>query len=182
MDKEAVRRIGEIADATGLTVRTLHYYEEIGLLEATCRSEAGHRLYGTGAVEQLYRISMLRQLGLPLGQVRATLSTDETDVRSLIADHLAVAFGDKIGKPGVQDGGTAAQHLVDSRRHFLERGEAMQDVMGVDPLDRVHVRFLGIADERASFRGIFHQVVVFHRVSISNPRIHQPAEQVSAGS
>ena len=84
-----MRRIGEIAHATGLTVRTLHYYEEIGLLKATRRSEAGHRLYGTEAVEELYRISLLRQLGLTLGQVRAALQTADTEVRSLMVDHLA---------------------------------------------------------------------------------------------
>ena len=86
---DGLRRIGEIADATNFTVRTLHYYEEIGLLSPTSRSAAGHRLYGTAAVEQLYRISLLRQLGLSLDQVRATLETADTDVRVLIGDHLA---------------------------------------------------------------------------------------------
>ncbi len=88
---QVMRRIGEIAEATNCTVRTLRYYEEIGLLKPAGRSTAGHRLFGNEAVEQLYRISLLRQLGLPLEQVRSTLAaTDDgkTDVRSLIADHL----------------------------------------------------------------------------------------------
>lgn len=38
------RRVGELAAATGLTVRTLHYYEEIGLLVASGRTAAGHRM------------------------------------------------------------------------------------------------------------------------------------------
>lgn len=84
-----LRRVGEIADATGLTVRTLHYYEEIGLLTPAGRTEAGHRLYGAEAVEQLYRISLLRRLGLPLEQVRTALEATDTDVRSLMVDHLA---------------------------------------------------------------------------------------------
>ncbi len=86
---EVMRRVGEIADATDLTVRTLHYYEEVGLLAPADRTKAGHRLYGTDAVEQLYRISLLRQLGLSLDQVRMTLDTGDRDVRSLIVDHLA---------------------------------------------------------------------------------------------
>ncbi len=86
---ETLRRIGEIATASNLTVRTLRYYEEIGLLTPTARSEAGHRLYGTAAVEQLYRISLLRELGLPLERVGAALGSDGTDTRSLLADHLA---------------------------------------------------------------------------------------------
>ena len=83
------RRIGELADATGVTVRTLHYYEEIDLLSPVARSEAGHRLYGSGEVERLYRICMLRQLGLPLDGVRSTLDGPADELADTIADHLA---------------------------------------------------------------------------------------------
>ncbi len=83
------RKIGEIAAATGMTVRTLHYYEEIGLITPTGRTDAGHRLYGADALEQLYRIAFLRQLALPLDGVRATIRSEGADVRSLMADHLA---------------------------------------------------------------------------------------------
>ncbi len=88
-DRQGQRRIGEIAEATNLTVRTLHYYEEIGLLSPAGRTGAGHRLYGPAAVEQLYRISALRQLGLSLDQVRATIDDPGTDLGPVIADHLA---------------------------------------------------------------------------------------------
>ncbi len=77
-----------------MTVRTLHYYEEIGLISPE-RTEAGHRLYGPAAVERLYKISLLRGLGLPLGSVQATLAAERAggderaDLRSLMADHLA---------------------------------------------------------------------------------------------
>ena len=60
--------------ATNVTVRTLHYYEEIGLLAPTARSAAGHRLYGTDTVEQLYRITTLRQLGLSLERFAVPLT------------------------------------------------------------------------------------------------------------
>lgn len=81
-------RIGEIAEATGLTVRTLHYYEEIGLLIPSGRTDAGHRLYGPAAVERLYQISLLRQLGLPLDAVRSTLHTDGVDITAMMREHL----------------------------------------------------------------------------------------------
>src|SRR3954447_3814384 len=83
-----LRKIGEIADATGMTIRALHYYEEIGLLAPTRRTDAGHRLYGPDAVERLYRIAVLRQLGLPLEGIRATLANDGASLRSLMAEHL----------------------------------------------------------------------------------------------
>ncbi|MEO6470101.1 MAG: MerR family transcriptional regulator [Acidimicrobiia bacterium] len=84
------RRIGEIAEATGMTVRALRYYEEIGLLTPIARTDAGHRLYGTDAVERLYRISLLRQLGVPLAGIRAGVADPSADLHSLMEDHLAV--------------------------------------------------------------------------------------------
>ena len=69
----AGRKVGELATATGLTIRTLHYYEEIGLLVASGRTEAGHRLYSDADVERLYRISLLRRLGLPLTEIGRAL-------------------------------------------------------------------------------------------------------------
>lgn len=80
-------RVGEIAEATGLTVRTLHHYEDIGLIEPCGRSDAGHRLYGPAAVERLYRIAALRDLGMGLDRVRAAL--DGTDLTSILDGHVA---------------------------------------------------------------------------------------------
>lgn len=85
-----LRKIGDMADATGMTVRTLHYYEEIGLLAPNTRTEAGHRLYGPDAVRRLYQISVLRQLGLPLDGVRTILERGGADMRSLLTEHLGV--------------------------------------------------------------------------------------------
>jgi DNA-binding transcriptional MerR regulator len=59
-------KIGELEAATGLTVRTLHHYDEIGLLRPSERSEAGHRICTDADVRRLYRIISLRQLGFPL--------------------------------------------------------------------------------------------------------------------
>jgi DNA-binding transcriptional MerR regulator/uncharacterized glyoxalase superfamily protein PhnB len=77
-----------LAAATGLTVRSLHYYEEIGLLVASGRTEAGHRLYSDGDVERLYRISLLRRLGLPLTEISRALDDPAWSLRSAMAAHL----------------------------------------------------------------------------------------------
>jgi MerR family transcriptional regulator, thiopeptide resistance regulator len=82
------RRIGELAAATGLTVRTLHYYEEIGLLVASQRSGAGHRLYTAADVERLYRISLLRRLGLSLGEIGRALDDPAWSLRAAMCRHL----------------------------------------------------------------------------------------------
>ncbi len=61
--------IGELADEAGITVRTLHHYESIGLLRANCRTDAGHRRYSDLDVRRLYEITALRQLGLSLAEI-----------------------------------------------------------------------------------------------------------------
>jgi DNA-binding transcriptional MerR regulator len=83
------RRVGELANAAGLTVRTLHYYEEIGLLVASDRSSAGHRLYLESDVERLYRICLFRRLGLSLGEIMRALDDPEWSLRVALATHLA---------------------------------------------------------------------------------------------
>jgi DNA-binding transcriptional MerR regulator len=73
---------------TGLTVRTLHYYEEIGLLVASGRTVAGHRVYDDADVERLYRICLLRRLGLPLGEIKRALDDPAWSLRAAMNTHL----------------------------------------------------------------------------------------------
>lgn len=81
-------RIGELADATGLTVRTLHHYEAIGLLVASGRSEAGHRRYGAADVDRLYRICLLRDLGLSLPDIGRALDDPGWSLSAALGAHL----------------------------------------------------------------------------------------------
>jgi DNA-binding transcriptional MerR regulator len=80
-------RIGELADAAGLTVRTLHHYDQIGLLCPTLRNGGGQRLYTEIDARRLYKIVALRGLGLQLGQIRDCLN-NELDPRPLIAEQV----------------------------------------------------------------------------------------------
>src|SRR6266550_28152 len=82
------RRVGELAAATGLTVRTLHYYEEIGLLVPSGRTNAGHRRYDDADVARLYRICLLRRLGLPLAEISRALDDSAWSLRAAMAAHL----------------------------------------------------------------------------------------------
>ena len=81
-------RIGELAGATGLTVRTLHHYEQVGLLSASDRTEGGHRLYDEAEVEQLYRIRVLRRLGLSLEDIGRSADSPR-ELPELLRRHLA---------------------------------------------------------------------------------------------
>lgn len=81
-------RVGELAKATGLTVRTLHYYEEIGLLVPSCRTDTGHRRYDEDDVARLYRICLLRRLGLPLAEIGRALADPAWNLPAAITAHL----------------------------------------------------------------------------------------------
>ena len=66
-------KVGELASRTGLTVRTLHHYDELGLLAPARRTTAGHRLYGEEQVMRLQQIVALRGLGFSLEEVTQML-------------------------------------------------------------------------------------------------------------
>lgn len=66
-------KVGQLAARTGLSVRTLHHYDEIGLLTPSARTASGHRLYGRDEIHRLQQVASLRQLGLPLSQIRDCL-------------------------------------------------------------------------------------------------------------
>jgi len=80
--------VGALAEASGLTVRTLHHWDEIGLLRPAERSAAGHRRYSADDVRRLYRIVALRGLGLSLEDVGAALEQEGPDLRAAVAAHL----------------------------------------------------------------------------------------------
>jgi DNA-binding transcriptional MerR regulator len=71
--------IGQLASLTGVTVRTLHHYDEIGLLRPSARSEAGYRLYDRDDLERLQEILVDRALGFPLEEIRERLDDPAHD-------------------------------------------------------------------------------------------------------
>lgn len=67
-------KIGQLARRAGLTVRTLHHYDDIGLLSPSARSDAGYRLYSRDDVARLHQIQALRQFGMPLTDIGTLLA------------------------------------------------------------------------------------------------------------
>jgi DNA-binding transcriptional MerR regulator len=86
---KAYWKIGELAKRTGVSVRTLHHYDEIGLLSPSHRTESGHRLYGREEVVRLQQILSLRQMGLSLGDVAGMLASRKSDSQKIIEQHIA---------------------------------------------------------------------------------------------
>jgi MerR family transcriptional regulator, thiopeptide resistance regulator len=100
--------IGQAAGVAGVTIRTLHHYEEIGLLPASERTRSGYRSYDESDLERLQRILYYRELGFPLSEITALLEDPHNDA----ATHLR------------------RQHALLKRR--LQRLEAMIDAVELE--------------------------------------------------
>ena len=70
MTRDKLMRVGELAKAVGKTVRAMHLYEELGLLEPRARSEGGFRLYGPEAVDRIHWIVKLQAIGFTLAEIQ----------------------------------------------------------------------------------------------------------------
>lgn len=81
-------KVGALARHTGLSVRTLHHYDGIGLLVPSGRTPAGHRLYTYGDVQRLQQIQSLRATGFPLEEIRRLLDGGVFSAQRVIQLHL----------------------------------------------------------------------------------------------
>jgi DNA-binding transcriptional MerR regulator len=75
---------GEFAKRAGVTVRTLHHYDRVGLLKPGARSPAGYRLYGADDLARLQHIAALKFLGVPLRRIKALLERSPHDLRETL--------------------------------------------------------------------------------------------------
>ncbi len=82
-------KVGELARRTGLSVRTLHHYDEIGLLSPARRTGSGHRLYGQDEIRRLQQIRSLRQLGFSLEEIRECLDGRGYTLERVVDLHVA---------------------------------------------------------------------------------------------
>lgn len=80
-------RIGELAEATGVTVRTLHHYEHTGLLVASERTDGGHRIYDRESLKRVYQIRALRALGFSLAEIEKAMA-GRISLTDLLRKHL----------------------------------------------------------------------------------------------
>ena len=82
-------KVGELARQTGLTVRTLHHYDEIGLLSPSQRTGSGHRLYGDEDLSRLLQILSLRQLGFSLEEIGDCLTHPDFSLERTLELHIS---------------------------------------------------------------------------------------------
>ncbi|WP_159235763.1 MerR family transcriptional regulator [Raoultella terrigena] len=81
-------QVGELAKRAGMTVRTLHHYEQTGLLTPSARSAAGYRLYDLAAVQRLHMIKALAQAGLELAAIKEHLDRGSLSLSDLLVQQI----------------------------------------------------------------------------------------------
>ncbi len=79
-----MRTVKEVSNLTGISVRTLHYYDEIGLLKPTGKSEAGYRLYDDKALETLQQVLFFREFDIPLKEIKAVMASPALDRNQIL--------------------------------------------------------------------------------------------------
>ncbi len=85
-----MKTVNQIAKQTGVSVRTLHHYDAIGLLKPTKITEAGYRLYDADALERLYLIIVYRELGFSLKKIGELLNAPDFDRNSALDEQIAL--------------------------------------------------------------------------------------------
>ena len=71
--------VGEVSKLTGISIRTLHYYDEIGLLNPSVVKENGYRLYNDSDIERLQQILLYREMEFPLKEIKVILDSPDFD-------------------------------------------------------------------------------------------------------
>ncbi len=82
-------KVGELARRSGITVRTLHHYDAIGLLTPSARSDSGYRLYNRDDIARLHQIQAMRRLDLSLADIGALLARPDSSLASIVEQQIA---------------------------------------------------------------------------------------------
>ena len=85
-----MRTVKEVSELTGISVRTLHYYDEIGMFEPTVVSEAGYRLYDDKALERLQQILFFREFDMPLKEIKNIMENPDLDKNRMLQSQKQV--------------------------------------------------------------------------------------------
>ena len=83
-----MKTVKEVSRITGVSVRTLHHYDAIGLLKPTAVTEAGYRLYDDAALKRMQSILLFRELQFPLKDIKRILDAPDFDPMTALAQQV----------------------------------------------------------------------------------------------
>lgn len=170
-NEERTWRIGEVAAATGLTVRALHHYDEIGLVSPSVRTGGGHRLYTGADLIALYQVTTMRQLGLTLEQI-GELLTERVGVREVIDEQLEHVDRQIRAAIRLRRQLLAARENTGDVRGFVEIIKLMQDMAGYLTPEQIEAMHRRMADLG---------VVAEHAIGVEMPRLYAQARDEMRG-
>lgn len=134
-----MRTVGEVARLSGVSVRTLHHYDELGLVVPSARTDAGYRLYDHGDLQRLQEVLALRATGLPLAEVKAVLD-DPTHDRLQVLREQAKRLRDE------QDRLADLLAVVEDAIAAADRGDRQEEAAMFDGTD--HEQYAEEAEQR----------------------------------
>jgi len=92
--------VNEVSQLTGVSIRALHYYDQIGLLPAAGHTDSGYRLYDDAALERLQQILLFRELEFPLRDIREILQNSTFDREKALEQQIELL---KLKKQHIED-------------------------------------------------------------------------------
>ena len=110
-----MKTVHEVSELTGVSIRALQYYDRIGLLHPSARTEAGYRLYDDADLERLQSILLFRELEFPLRQIKAILDSPGFDRDKALEQQITMLTMKK----------EHLQALIDHARSIREKGVTM---------------------------------------------------------
>lgn len=118
---EGLLQIGEVAATVGLSLRTVRYYEEIGLVVPSARTDGGFRLYSESDVQRLITVKRMKPLGLSLEEMADLLDVIEQCERPDLPARELATLGDRL-----QQYATGADERIDRLEHDLAEARALR--------------------------------------------------------
>lgn len=156
--------VSKLADLSGVTARTLRWYDRVGLLKPGRVTGAGYRLYGPNQVDKLQQILFYRELGLELSEIRAILDGADFDRRAALQSHLAElkarrarldsliltvqqTIDETKGGPKMSD----KQKFEAFKKNVVEQNEArygaeIREKYGDETVDRANAAVMGLSE------------------------------------
>ena len=117
-----MKTVKEISQTAGVSVRTLHYYDEINLLKPTKKTDAGYRLYDDTALERLHTIMLFRELQFPLKEIRNILDNPDFDTKAALKEQIHMLELKK----------SRLNEIITSARNLLLKGDMEMNFSAFD--------------------------------------------------
>ncbi|BBY45083.1 transcriptional regulator [Mycolicibacterium celeriflavum] len=137
--------VGAVAALTGVSVRTLHHYDHIGLVVPSVRTSAGYRGYTDADIERLHVVLVYRSVGLPLEEIRALLDGEANVLDHLERQHrLLLEQADRL-----QHTIKAVEELMSAHRSGIQlTAEEQVEIFGPEAHTRISTEYAAEAEER----------------------------------